>query len=102
MTQVQQIRQEIRETRAEMKAMGIKRSSFMNGSHSADSYRLNAHMFALETKLGDAKREAEVCKCGTQLADHNIMDSGHSYSQASELDADEYDAGFRKQSSAAE
>ena len=32
----------IRETRAEMKSLGIRRSSVFNGGHSPESYRLNA------------------------------------------------------------
>lgn len=41
--------QQIKAVRAEMKAAGVKRSSFMNGGHSPESYRLNARMFELET-----------------------------------------------------
>lgn len=52
---VSEIRQAIREVRAEMKSKGIKRSSCFNGGHSAESYRLNARMFELETRLKAAK-----------------------------------------------
>ena len=50
MTELQDINRQIRDTRAEMKAKGIKRLSMMNGGHSSDSMRLNERMFALETK----------------------------------------------------
>ena len=50
----QDIRKAIRETRAEMKAKGIKRVSCFNGGHSPESYRLNARLFELETKLRSA------------------------------------------------
>jgi hypothetical protein len=53
-----EIRRQIREVRAEMKAKGIKRSSCFNGGHSPDSYRLNAEMFRLESALRDAKDTA--------------------------------------------
>lgn len=46
-----EIRAEIRAIRADMKARGIRRSSFMNGGHSPESYRLNARLFELETLL---------------------------------------------------
>jgi hypothetical protein len=49
-----EIKAEIRELRAYMKANGIKRSSFMNGGHSPESYRCNARLFALDVKLKDA------------------------------------------------
>ena len=39
----------IRDTRREMKELGVTRSSCFNGGHSPDSYRLNARMFQLET-----------------------------------------------------
>lgn len=50
-----EIRADIRETRREMRASGVRRSSFMNGGHSPESYRLNARMFALETELQNAQ-----------------------------------------------
>lgn len=46
-----QIKAEIRMVRAEMKARGIKRTSCFNGGHSPDSYRMNARLFELETRL---------------------------------------------------
>jgi hypothetical protein len=49
------LRAQIRDTRAEMKAKGIRRISFMNGGHTPESYRLNAEMFRLETLLKEAK-----------------------------------------------
>lgn len=50
----------IRETRAEMKAKGIRRLSVFNGGHSPESYRLNALMFELETIRSDRKAKALV------------------------------------------
>ena len=46
---LKEINAAIRELRAEMKAAGVKRSSFMNGGHSPQSYRMNAEMFRLES-----------------------------------------------------
>lgn len=54
--QIQSVRTEIRETRQEMKVAGIRRISCFNGGHSADSYRINARMFQLETRLKDLQR----------------------------------------------
>jgi hypothetical protein len=50
------IKQAIRETRAEMKAKGIKRTSCFNGGLHGEVYSLNARMFALETQLKSVKR----------------------------------------------
>lgn len=50
----QEIKADIKATRAEMKAAGIKRTSCFNGGMAGDNYRLNARMFALETELGRA------------------------------------------------
>jgi hypothetical protein len=49
------IRAEIKAIRAEMKAKGIRRVSCFNCGHSAESYRLNARMFELETRLRGAQ-----------------------------------------------
>lgn len=51
-----EIRDEIRATRQEMKAKGIRRISCMNGGLSGEVYSLNARMFRLETELSDAKK----------------------------------------------
>jgi len=52
------IRKQIRDTRREMKAKGVRRISCMNGGLSGEVYSLNARMFQLETELSDAiKRE---------------------------------------------
>ena len=48
--ELKQIQADIRATRAEMKAKGIRRSSCFNGGHSPESYRLNSRMFELETR----------------------------------------------------
>jgi hypothetical protein len=53
-----QLRQQLREVRSEMRARGVKRSSFMNGGHSPESYRLNARCFELETQLKRLQAEA--------------------------------------------
>ena len=55
-----EIRREIRALKAYMKAKGVKRSSFMNGGHSVESYRCNAHLFELETQLKAAGKEAPL------------------------------------------
>lgn len=54
------IRDEMREIRAEMKAKGIRRISCFNGGHTPDSYRLNARLFELKTRLQQelSRREA--------------------------------------------
>lgn len=51
MSDEKEIRAELREIRAEMKRLHIRRVSCFNGGHSPESYRLNARMFALETAL---------------------------------------------------
>jgi hypothetical protein len=51
-----EIRADIRETRREMKAKGIKRTSCFNGGLCGEAYSLNARMFALETELEQARK----------------------------------------------
>ena len=51
---VKQIRAQIRETRQEMKAKGIRRISCLNGGLLGEVYSLNAKMFSLETALKSA------------------------------------------------
>jgi hypothetical protein len=59
MKDIKRIRAAIRETRAEMRAKGIKRISCFNGGLSGEVYSLNARMFQLETELKTAQaREA--------------------------------------------
>jgi hypothetical protein len=48
--QIKELRAEIRKTRAEMKDRGIKRTSCFNRVD-GDTYRFNAAMFQLETRL---------------------------------------------------
>ena len=48
--QIKELRAEIRKTRAEMKERGIKRTSCFNRVD-GDTYRFNATMFQLETRL---------------------------------------------------
>ena len=56
-----EIKTEIRETRKEMKAKGVKRTSCFNGGLSGEVYSLNARMFQLETELETAeKQEASI------------------------------------------
>ena len=55
-----QIRAEIRETRKEMRAKGIKRTSCFNGGLSGEVYSLNARMFSLETKLDAAVKDERI------------------------------------------
>jgi hypothetical protein len=51
------LRRQIREIRREMKEKGIRRISCFNGGHTSESYRLNAKMFELETRLKAAKED---------------------------------------------
>jgi hypothetical protein len=55
---IKTIKTKLRETRKEMKAKGIKRTSCFNGGLSGEVYRLNARMFQLETELETAKKQA--------------------------------------------
>ena len=48
--EIKKVKNEIREVRAEMRAMGIKRTSCFNGGLDQLTYSFNARMFALETK----------------------------------------------------
>jgi len=56
----QEIRKQIRETRKEMRAKGIKRISCFNGGLSGEVYSLNARMFQLETQLKDAEMSDKI------------------------------------------
>lgn len=57
----QEIRKRLRELRAEMRQLGIKKTSCFNGGMDRESYRLNARRFQLETELDLAvKREAQL------------------------------------------
>ena len=58
----QEIKKQIRETRKEMKAKGIKRISCFNGGLSGEVYSLNARMFDLETKLDLAVKDERIQK----------------------------------------
>ncbi len=49
-----EIKKQIRELKAEMKALGIKKSSCFNGGHSSISYRYNAELFRLSVDLEKA------------------------------------------------
>lgn len=46
----QEIRKQIRELRATMKQLGIRKTSMMNRTDD-QTYRLNARLFELETRL---------------------------------------------------
>lgn len=50
-TELAEVRRQIKLLRAEMRRLGIRRSSFMNGGHSDQSYRYNARMFEYETRV---------------------------------------------------
>ena len=56
----QEIRKQIRETRKEMRAKGIKRISCFNGGLSGEVYSLNARLFQLETQLKDAEMSDKI------------------------------------------
>ena len=55
-----EIRKQIRETRKEMRAKGIKRISCFNGGLSGEVYSLNARLFQLETQLKDAEMSDKI------------------------------------------
>lgn len=57
---VKEIKQQIRETKAEMKECGIRVTSCFNGGLDRDTYRANAQLFRLKVELETAqKAEAE-------------------------------------------
>ncbi len=58
MTILQQLQQELRQLRKEMKAQGIRRTSCFNGGLDAETYRANARVFALETAIQRRKDAA--------------------------------------------
>lgn len=51
MSDLAQLKKELRETRREMKEKGIRKTSCFNGGLSPDEYRLNARLFELKTKI---------------------------------------------------
>lgn len=51
-----ELRQAIRNTRAEMKAKCIKRTSCFNGGLQDEVYSLNARMFRLQTELATEEK----------------------------------------------
>ena len=57
---LKEIRKQIRETRKEMRAKGIKRISCFNGGLSGEVYSLNARLFQLETQLKDAEMSDKI------------------------------------------
>lgn len=59
---IRTVRAEIRATKAEMRERGIRRSSCFNGGHSAESSRLNARMFLLESRLEKLQAEERTSK----------------------------------------
>lgn len=83
MREAGEIRRDMTAVKAEMKAKGIRRISCFNGGLHGEVYSLNAKMFALETEMKTAQA---ACKCSCHPE----------YSQASELDADQYDADLNK------
>ena len=50
------IARQLRELRAEMRQLGIKKTSCFNGGMDRETRRYNERRFALETNLADAKR----------------------------------------------
>ena len=62
MQTVKEIKAQIRETRKEMRAKGIKRISCFNGGLSGEGYSLNARMFQLEAELISAEKQEAPCK----------------------------------------
>jgi len=56
----QEIRKQIRETRREMRAKGIRRIACFNGGLLGEVYSLNARMFQLEMQLKDAEMSDKI------------------------------------------
>jgi len=56
----QEIRKQIRETRREMRAKGIRRIACFNGGLLGEVYSLNARLFQLETQLKDAEMSDKI------------------------------------------
>jgi hypothetical protein len=50
--EIQELKAERKEIRSEMKLRGIKKTSCFNGGLDSETYRLNARLFELNTKLG--------------------------------------------------
>lgn len=55
-TRERELRKELRELRAEMKASGVRHTSCFNGGLTAVEYRMNAERFRLETELSKFKK----------------------------------------------
>jgi hypothetical protein len=66
-----EIRSDIRELRARMKARGIRRTSMMNGGHSMESMRANQEMFSLETELMKARSHAAAQLVSSDIGEHD-------------------------------
>ena len=54
------IKADLRATRKEMRAKGIKRIACFNGGIHGEVYSLNARMFALETEQADAVKGVQL------------------------------------------
>lgn len=68
------IRADLKTLRADMKLLGIKRTSCFNGGMSREAQRYNERMFALETEMQSAKR-SEASEAA--LSDFNYVGSRH-------------------------
>ena len=55
---IKQIKQTIRETKQEMKARGIKKTSCFNGGLDSQTYSFNARLFRLQTELEGLESKA--------------------------------------------
>jgi len=51
MNEIQNVKRQLRELRAEMKSLSIKKTSCFNGGMDRETQRYNERRFALETKL---------------------------------------------------
>lgn len=60
MIELQALQRELRELRREMKDHGIRHISCINGGLDTQTYRANARVFELETKIKDLKQGREV------------------------------------------
>lgn len=56
----QEIRKRLRELRAEMRQLGIKKTSCFNGGMDRETQRYNERRFALETELSSALARERV------------------------------------------
>jgi len=70
-----EIRKQIRELKAEMKALGIKRFSCFMPGHTGQSYRCNAKLFELDVQLKQALEQEQQTKGGNLTLPPHFWDN---------------------------